>query len=217
MVNNYQVQYIAGGATQNSIRAAQWMLQRPGATHYIGCVGNDKFGEELRLAAEKDGVTTHYLVDPTAPTGTCAVLIDAKERSLVANLGAANEYKKSHFDSKEIQELVQQVRVFYSAGFFLTVSPETLIELGKHVAANNKRFLTNLSAPFLVDFFWDGKMSAVLPYADVVFGNEDEAATLGKKMNWGVLHQSSFQTDRPRRTCRRLPRSWLNSPRKIQL
>ena len=26
------VEYIAGGATQNSIRVAQWMLQTPGAT-----------------------------------------------------------------------------------------------------------------------------------------------------------------------------------------
>lgn len=27
LINNYPVQYIAGGATQNSIRVAQWMLQ----------------------------------------------------------------------------------------------------------------------------------------------------------------------------------------------
>jgi sugar/nucleoside kinase (ribokinase family) len=45
--------------------------------------------------------------------------------------------------------------------------------------------LTNLSAPFLIDFFWDN-MIQVLPYADVIFGNETEAATLGKKANWGV-------------------------------
>lgn len=187
LVKNHKVQYIAGGATQNSVRAAQWMLQSPKATHFIGCIGNDEFGKTLKSAAEKDGVQTHYLVDDKAATGTCAVLIENKERSLVANLSAANEYKKDkHYDTKEIQDLVQKVKFYYSASFFLTVSPETLIEVGKHAVANDKRFLTNLSAPFLVDFFWDGKMSEVLKYADVVFGNEDEAATLGKKLDWGT-------------------------------
>ena len=30
------MQYIAGGATQNSIRVAQWMLGTPGCTAYFG-------------------------------------------------------------------------------------------------------------------------------------------------------------------------------------
>ena len=38
-MKNYQVEYIAGGAAQNAIRAAQWMLQIPKATGYIGCIG----------------------------------------------------------------------------------------------------------------------------------------------------------------------------------
>jgi len=185
LVNNYKVDYIAGGAAQNAIRAAQWMLQIPKATGYIGCIGADEFGKTLKNAAESDGVTTHYLVDPTTPTGTCAVCIHEKERSLVANLSAANNYKKSHFDSAEIQEVVHKAQYFYSTGFFLTVSPETAIALGQYASQSNKPFLFNLSAPFLIQFFWDGKMEEVLKYADVVFSNEDEAATLGKKLGWG--------------------------------
>jgi adenosine kinase len=41
-----------------------------------------------------------------------------------------------------------------------------------------------LSAPFVIDFFFDA-LNSVLPYADVVFCNETEALTLGKKLNWG--------------------------------
>lgn len=41
MVKEFDVEYIAGGATQNSIRVAQWMLGKP-ATAYIGCVGQDE-------------------------------------------------------------------------------------------------------------------------------------------------------------------------------
>ena len=50
------VEYIAGGATQNSIRVAQWMLQVPGATTYLGCVGDDDYAATLKATATKDGV-----------------------------------------------------------------------------------------------------------------------------------------------------------------
>lgn len=43
----------------------------------------------------------------------------------------------------------------------------------------------NLSAPFLVQFFGD-QMAAALPYCDLVFGNESEAAALGEKKGWGT-------------------------------
>jgi len=185
LVNNHKVEYIAGGAAQNSTRATQWMIQTPKSTAYIGCIGNDKFGQKLKEAAENDGVETHYLIDQNTPTGTCAVCVRDKERSLVANLSAANNYKKSHFDSEEIQDLIHRANLFYSTGFFLTVSPETSISLGEYACKSNKPFLFNLAAPFLVDFFYDGKMEVVLQYADVVFANEVEAETFGKKLGWG--------------------------------
>lgn len=50
------VEYIPGGATQNSIRVAQWVLQSPGATSYFGCIGSDDFGNKMRENAKKDGV-----------------------------------------------------------------------------------------------------------------------------------------------------------------
>jgi hypothetical protein len=39
LVSSHAVEYIAGGATQNSIRVAQWMLGTPRATTYVGCTG----------------------------------------------------------------------------------------------------------------------------------------------------------------------------------
>ena len=41
------VQFTPGGATQNSIRVAQWMLQALGATAYMGCIGKNEFGEKM--------------------------------------------------------------------------------------------------------------------------------------------------------------------------
>lgn len=87
------VQYIAGGATQNTVRVAQWMLRTAGATAYVGCVGRDKYADTMRDACRRAGVNVQYMVDADAPTGTCAVCVVDHDRSLVANLAAANNYK----------------------------------------------------------------------------------------------------------------------------
>jgi len=56
-------------------------------------------------------------------------------------------------------------------GFFLTVSPESILKVAQHAAANNKPFMMNLSAPFISQFFSE-RLNSVLPYIDVLFGNE---------------------------------------------
>ena len=177
LVAKYPVQYIAGGATQNSIRVAQWMHGGAGFAAYAGCVGSDAFGEQLRAAATADGVAVHYDVAPGAvPTGTCAVLVHATERSLVANLAAAEKYSKErHFDSAAFQAVVARADTIYSAGFFLTHAVETAKACGAAQVAAGKSFALNLAAPFLCQFF-GAQLAAVLPLADLVFGNESEAA-----------------------------------------
>ena len=91
MTKQFEVEYIAGGATQNSIRVAQWMLQVPFATAYMGCVGKDGFADEMKKACLADGVNANYMVDESTPTGTCGVLVNGGERSLVAALNEAQE------------------------------------------------------------------------------------------------------------------------------
>jgi hypothetical protein len=65
LAKDFPVEYIAGGATQNTVRVAQWILQTPGATAYTGCVGNDEFGAQLRKSATADGVNVLYQVRTT--------------------------------------------------------------------------------------------------------------------------------------------------------
>jgi len=184
IVKNYNVEYIAGGATQNVFRVYQWLLQQntPAAT-FLGCVGNDDFGKQLKENAEKDGLHIEYQVDEKAPTGTCAVLVVGKERSLIANLGAANNYSKDHFHSDKVQELFKKANFYYFSGFFVTVQPDVMVEVGKHAAETNKVFSLNLSAPFVIQFFKD-KLTAILPYTDYLFGNEDEAKVFAESNGW---------------------------------
>ncbi|KAL5155384.1 Adenosine kinase 2 [Glycine soja] len=183
LAEKYNVEYIAGGATQNSIKVAQWMLQVPGATSYMGGIGKDKFGEEMKKNSKLAGVNVHYYEDETTPTGTCAVCIVGGERSLVANLAAANCYKSDHLKRPENWALVEKAKYIYIAGFFLTVSPDSIQLVAEHSAANNKIFSMNLSAPFICEFFRDVQEKA-LPYTDFVFGNETEARTFSKVHGW---------------------------------
>ncbi|PIN07855.1 putative pfkB family carbohydrate kinase [Handroanthus impetiginosus] len=164
MASKYKVEYIAGGSTQNSIRDAQWMLQIPGATSYMGSIGKDKFGEEMEKNAKQSGVHVHYHRDET-PTSTCAVCLVGNERSLVANVSAANCYKTDHLKRPENWAL------------------ESIMLVAEHAAAKNKVFMMNLSAPFICEFFQDVQ-DKVIPYIDYVFGNETEARTFSKVHGW---------------------------------
>lgn len=188
LVEKYSPQFIAGGATQNSIRVAQWMLSNAGvekSTAFMGCVGSDSNGEKLEACAASDGVLAHYLKDAEQSTGTCAVLVKDGERSLIANLAAANHFKPSHLDTPLAKSIVDASKFCYIAGFFLTVSVESLEQVAKQFAASNKVFAMNLSAPFIIDFFTD-QLKTALPYTDYVFCNESEAEAFGKKFEFGT-------------------------------
>jgi len=185
MIANPKVQYIAGGATQNSIRVAQWMLQRPGATAYMGCVGKDDNGAKLEKACAEDGVKARYLVDETTPTGVCATLIVGIERSLCTNLNAANNYKASHCQAAENWSVVSGAKVVYSAGFFVTVCPEAIKLASREMAKTGGIYCMNLSAPFLMQVPpFKACFVETLPYVDFLFGNETEARTWAETEGW---------------------------------
>ena len=174
LVKDFPVEYIAGGATQNTIRVAQWMLQTAGATTYTGSVGADSFGEQLKKSASADGVNVLYQVNASTPTGTCAVLIKDSERSLIANLAAANKFTPDHLETPEVAAAIQAARIFYSSGFFLTVSPPAFQQVAKHATENKKLVAVNLAAPFIPAFFSEPLLAAIA-VSDYVFGNESEA------------------------------------------
>ncbi|XP_061053268.1 adenosine kinase isoform X1 [Eubalaena glacialis] len=185
LVKKFKVEYHAGGSTQNSIKVAQWMIQQPHkAATFFGCIGIDKFGEILKKKAAEAHVDAHYYEQNEQPTGTCAACITGGNRSLVANLAAANCYKKeNHLDMEKNWMLVDKARVYYIAGFFLTVSPESVLKVAHHASENNRIFTLNLSAPFISQFYKESLMK-VMPYVDILFGNETEAATFAREQGF---------------------------------
>jgi adenosine kinase len=123
-LKEYKVEHIAGGATQNSIRVAQWLLggqANPELCSYMGCVGKDDSSKILADKARECGVKVCYQ-QSDKPTGRCAVLITGTERSLVTKLDAANLFTEDHLQVEGNWALVKSAKTIYSAGFFLTVS-----------------------------------------------------------------------------------------------
>ena len=60
-----------------------------------------------------------------------------------------------------------------------------MLKVAKYCAQNNRTYCLNLSAPFLCQFFKD-QMSSVLPFTDIIFGNETEAASYAEVNNLGT-------------------------------
>ncbi|XP_073690733.1 adenosine kinase-like [Garra rufa] len=89
IVKKFKVEYHAGGATQNSVKVAQWMIQEPHkVATFFGCIGKDKFGKILKEKAEEAHVDAHYYEQSEEPTGTCAACITG-DNSYAAHLYAA--------------------------------------------------------------------------------------------------------------------------------
>ena len=68
---SHTVEYIAGGAPQNAIRVAQWVLAKPGATAFVGCIGRDGFGAQIEKAR---GHLPRRHVNHRWPAGTQLIL-----------------------------------------------------------------------------------------------------------------------------------------------
>jgi len=175
VAKNPRVNYVAGGASQNAARAAAYILP-PKSVVFTGCVGDDAFAEQLKVANQKEGLDDVYLVKKGEKTGACAVIITGHDRSLVTDLRSAEKFEQSHLSSPEVAPLVEAAEFFYIEGYFLTHGTSSVVELSKNASGAGKTFVLNLSAPFIPQFF-KAQLDQVLPYTDILIGNKDEAET----------------------------------------
>lgn len=58
LVNSFEIDYTAGGATQNTMRFVSWILGKNNANiaTFCGCIGDDYFGKMMEKKAKGDGV-----------------------------------------------------------------------------------------------------------------------------------------------------------------
>ncbi|XP_026845228.1 adenosine kinase isoform X1 [Drosophila persimilis] len=183
LVDGFQAEFLAGGSVQNSLRIAQWILGQPKVAVFFGCVGEDEYADILMEKARSAGLDVHYQIKKDVPTGTCAVLITGTHRSLCANLAAANNFTIDHLDQPLNKALVDNALYYYISGFFLTVNPPSIMQVAATALAKQRPFLMNLSAPFISQFYM-APLLAVMPYVDIIFGNEAEAHAFATAQGW---------------------------------
>ncbi|XP_003379225.1 adenosine kinase 2 [Trichinella spiralis] len=183
LVDNYKVQFIAGGSTQNSLRVAQWMIGKPHSVTYFGCIGGDHFGHVLRVKAEEVGMNAIYQIRPKEKTGTCATCIVGQSRSLCAHLAAANLFSVDYLELQENWKLIEKARYFYVAGFFMSSCLPAIYKIAEHADNASKYFMMNLSATFICSTMKE-HFVRLFPYIDVLFGNEKEAFEIAKALGF---------------------------------
>uniref|UniRef100_A0A5S6QWU7 Adenosine kinase n=1 Tax=Trichuris muris TaxID=70415 RepID=A0A5S6QWU7_TRIMR len=156
------------------------MIGKPETVCYFGCIGNDHFGHILKSKCKEVGLNAMYQVHATERTGACAVCLSGTSRSLCADLGAAVQFTVDHLRTSAHQEVIQKAEYYYIAGFFISSSLPSIMEISEHACVENKCFIMNLSAPFIASM--KEEFSKLLPFVDILFGNEKEAEAFAYSM-----------------------------------
>jgi adenosine kinase len=153
----FPVTTTAGGSAQNTIRVAQWMLnkimgtQAIGKSAFIGAVGVDALGEILEACLISDGVIPHYSkINGKLTTGNCLSLITPQGRSLISNVGIAASFSASFLKTSFLTAILDSVRYFYFEAFFICTSMDSVVHIGEYVVSNNKVFIVSC----FVFYFW---------------------------------------------------------------
>lgn len=101
--------------------------------------------------------------------------------------------------------MVEKTPVFYVGGYHLTVCVPAAMALAEHAAKNNKVYMLSLSAGFIPQFFKD-QVAQVMPYADYVFGNENEAKTWAEsqgKKDLSIADSAKLMAESPKENNKR--------------
>lgn len=144
----------------------------PRKVAFFGSIGHDEIGKTLQRELETNGIHGYFSIEQETPTGSCAVLIHNKERTLCANLAACVKYRTEHLVSN--LSALENAALLYTSAFFITSNFEALQTYARFAAEKNKPLGYNLSACFLIQFN-TAQVNEILEHADYVFCNEDEA------------------------------------------
>ncbi|KAG5468406.1 hypothetical protein LSCM1_02386 [Leishmania martiniquensis] len=169
-----RVDFVPGGAAMNTARVLTWVL--PDAhIAYVGALGKDRFAEILRGALTNARVEQLFEECEDKPTGTCAGLVLNKDRTLLANLGAAVALSSKHMATTAVQSAIERASLYYAEGFFLNTasSPENLLSVAQHAHTHGKLFCFNLHAPYISVAF-QSRLQLLLPHVDILFGSDDD-------------------------------------------
>jgi adenosine kinase len=125
----------------------------------------------MQEKSEAIGIQCSFQNTSTKPTGRCACLIRGQDRSLVAFLGAANDFSSEHLDDS-LQTEIANARFLYITGFFYSVSRESVKRIFSFKCDNSIIF--NLSATFVCDGMSREDFAEIMENSYMLIGNSDE-------------------------------------------
>lgn len=79
-----------GGKGANQAVAVARLSARRNACTFIAKVGDDLFGRETAARLKRDGIDARLVVDPSEPSGTALIMVDAKGQNVISVALGAN-------------------------------------------------------------------------------------------------------------------------------
>jgi len=169
------LEYSGGGCALNTVRVFQWLSPSPNSAVFLGGLGKDDSGAVLESLVNSDAVLTAFAKQDDLPTGHCIALVEGAERTLAANLGAANKFSKEDLWQGNNRTLLEGAKVIYVEGYFLSHSPEAAMELARFAQKHRITFVFNLCGEYVCeDITYVENVLAILPFIDILFGNLSE-------------------------------------------
>lgn len=90
---------------------AQWIIEKPKVATFIGCIGNDKYGEIVEEKALKMGIDVQFEKLESESTSYCGVLITGTHRTLVTKIGTSSCFKEEHMG--KIWAHIEKAQYYY--------------------------------------------------------------------------------------------------------
>jgi sugar/nucleoside kinase (ribokinase family) len=177
-------QITTGGSAANTIRS----LASLGAScGYIGKIGNDELGRVFKSEFEKKGITTHIGLSEKDTGRVIGLISPDSERTMATYLGAAADFSLADFN----QSLFSRYGYLYAEGYL--VQNHGIIRNIFETAKNNGLITAiDMASYNVVEANLAFLKELIVNSVDIVFANEEEAATLtGNKLPHEALNEIS--------------------------
>ncbi len=174
-LENEQKDMSSGGSVANTIRG---IADLGGKAGYIGKVGNDQYGDFYENYMRDKGIET-FVGRGNERTGCCTVLItEDSERTFATYLGAAIELGVDDIT----EDLFKGYSYFHIEGYLVQNKP--MLDKAMEVAkAAGVTCSIDLASYNMVDENREYYLKKIAESIDIVFANEEEAASLTGKQN----------------------------------
>ncbi|CAG9578279.1 adenosine kinase-like protein [Leishmania major strain Friedlin] len=156
---------------------------------YVGCVGKDKHGDQIRSAAEADGTTMELEVSSDKRSGLCVVCRDGNSRTLVVHPSSASSLRDDFVSSAAAQEGQRSAKTVYTTAYASVVRVRQTLQLMTssrcHTLPDGLKQLAamGLANQRVLDDFGEGLVD-VLGKLDIIIGNPEEMYDLAMMLQW---------------------------------